>query len=65
MPDMLTRPAKLLIKLHGKGSRDIELTHETLTIGRKPDNTLPIGDPAVSGHHAQIVKVRRSSFLRT
>ena len=56
-------PAKLLVKLHGKGSRHIELTLETLTIGRKPDNTLIIEDPAVSGHHARIVKVQAVFFL--
>ncbi|MEP6958817.1 MAG: FHA domain-containing protein [Nitrospirota bacterium] len=57
------QPAKLLVKLHGKGSRHIELTLETLTIGRKADNTLVIEDPAVSGHHARIVKVQAVFFL--
>jgi len=63
MPETLLQPAKLLVKLHGKGSRHIELTHETLTIGRKADNTLAIEDPAVSGHHARIVKVQAVFFL--
>jgi pSer/pThr/pTyr-binding forkhead associated (FHA) protein len=63
MPETLPLPAKLLVKLHGKGSRHIELTHETLTIGRKADNTLAIEDPAVSGHHARIVKVQAVFFL--
>ena len=63
MPDTLTQPAKLLVKLHGKGSRHIELTHETFTIGRKADNTLAIEDPAVSGHHARIVKIQAVFFL--
>jgi pSer/pThr/pTyr-binding forkhead associated (FHA) protein len=63
MPETLTQPAKLLVKLHGKGSRDIELTHETFTIGRKADNTLAIEDPAVSGHHARIIKVQAVFFL--
>jgi pSer/pThr/pTyr-binding forkhead associated (FHA) protein len=57
------QPAKLLVKLHGKGSQHIELTLETLTIGRKPDNTIVIEDPAVSGHHARIVKVQAVFFL--
>jgi len=57
------QPAKLLVKLHGKGSQHIDLTLETLTIGRKPDNTLVIEDPAVSGHHARIVKVQAVFFL--
>jgi pSer/pThr/pTyr-binding forkhead associated (FHA) protein len=34
-----------------------------VTIGRKADNTLVIEDPAVSGHHARIVKVQAVFFL--
>ena len=63
MPETLPQPATLLVKLHGQGSRHIELSHETLTIGRKADNTLTIEDPAVSGHHARIVKVQAVFFL--
>lgn len=63
MPETLPQPATLLVKLHGQGSQYIELTLETLTIGRKADNTLVIEDPAVSGHHARIVKVQAVFFL--
>lgn len=63
MPEALTQPAKLLVKLHGKGSRHIDLTHETFTIGRRADNTLAIEDPAVSGYHARIIKVQAVFFL--
>ncbi len=63
MPETLPQPATLLVKLHGQGSRHIELTHETLTIGRKADNTLVIEDAAVSAHHARIVKVQAVFFL--
>jgi pSer/pThr/pTyr-binding forkhead associated (FHA) protein len=63
MPETLPQPATLLVKLHGQGSQHIELTLETLTIGRKTDNTLVIEDPAVSGHHARIVKVQAVFFL--
>jgi pSer/pThr/pTyr-binding forkhead associated (FHA) protein len=63
MPDTLPQPATLLVKLHGQSSRHIELTHETLTIGRKADNTLAIEDAAVSAHHARIVKVQAVFFL--
>jgi pSer/pThr/pTyr-binding forkhead associated (FHA) protein len=63
MPESLTQLATLLVKLHGKGSQQIELTHETVTIGRKADNTLAIDDPAVSGHHARIVKIQAVFFL--
>ena len=63
MPETLPQPAELVVKLLGQGSRHIELTHETVTIGRKADNTLAIEDPAVSGHHARIVKVQAVFFL--
>jgi pSer/pThr/pTyr-binding forkhead associated (FHA) protein len=63
MPETLTPPAKLLVKLHGKGSRHLELIQEVFTIGRKADNTLAIEDPSVSGHHARIVKVQAVFFL--
>jgi pSer/pThr/pTyr-binding forkhead associated (FHA) protein len=63
MPETMTHPAKLLVKLHGKGSRHIELIQEVFTIGRKADNTLAIEDPSVSGHHARIAKVQAVFFL--
>jgi pSer/pThr/pTyr-binding forkhead associated (FHA) protein len=63
MPETLTPPAELLVKLHGKGSRHLELIQEVFTIGRKADNTLAIEDPSVSGHHARIVKVQAVFFL--
>ena len=63
MPETLAHPAKLFVKLHGKGSRHIELTLETFMIGRKANNTLAIEDPAVSGHHAKIVKIQAVFFL--
>ena len=63
MPETLPQPAKLLVKLHGKGSQQIELTLDTLTIGRKTDNVLVIEDPAVSGHHARIMKIQAVFFL--
>ncbi|HSF66605.1 MAG TPA: FHA domain-containing protein [Nitrospiraceae bacterium] len=63
MPETLSQPATLLVKLHGKSSRHVELTLDTFTIGRKADNTLVIEDPAVSGHHARIVKIQAVFFL--
>ena len=47
--------AKLLVKLHGHGSRTIDLARDSFTIGRKVDNDLPIDDHTVSSHHAKIV----------
>jgi len=63
MGNILTASAKLLVKLHGQGSRSIELTADSFTIGRKPDNDLPIDDHTVSSRHAKIVRVQSVYFL--
>ena len=63
MGDTLTDSAKLLVKLHGQGSRSIDLTTDSFTIGRKPDNDLPIDDHTVSSRHAKIVRVQSVYFL--
>ena len=63
MHKTLPQSATLLVKLQRQDSRSIELTHETITIGRKTDNSLIIEDPAVSGHHARIVKIQAVFFL--
>jgi pSer/pThr/pTyr-binding forkhead associated (FHA) protein len=55
--------ARLLVKLHGQGSRTIEIVNDVFTIGRKAGNDLPIDDHTVSGHHARIVKVQAVHFL--
>jgi pSer/pThr/pTyr-binding forkhead associated (FHA) protein len=63
MGDTLTDSAKLLVKLHGQGSRSIDLTTDSFTIGRKPDNDLPTDDHTVSSRHAKIVRVQSVYFL--
>lgn len=63
MGNILTASAKLLVKLHGQGSRSIDLTADSFTIGRKPDNDLPIDDHTVSSRHAKIVRVQSVYFL--
>jgi pSer/pThr/pTyr-binding forkhead associated (FHA) protein len=63
MANIVTDSAKLLVKLHGQGSRSIDLTADTFTIGRKPENDLPIDDHTVSSRHAKIVRVQSVYFL--
>ena len=63
MGNILTASAKLLVKVHGQGSRSIDLTADSFTIGRKPDNDLPIDDHTVSSRHAKIVRVQSVYFL--
>jgi predicted component of type VI protein secretion system len=45
---------KLQINLADGTQLDHELTDEVITIGRAPDNTLPIDDASVSSHHGRI-----------
>lgn len=63
MGNIVTDPAKLLVKLHGQGSRSIELTGDQFTIGRKTDNDLPIEDHTVSNRHAKLVRVQSVYFI--
>jgi len=42
---------------------EYELNQERLTIGRKPDNDIPIDNLAVSGKHALIITILDDSFL--
>ena len=39
------------------------LTSETMTIGRKPSNDIPIDNLSVSGRHAQVITILEDSFL--
>jgi pSer/pThr/pTyr-binding forkhead associated (FHA) protein len=63
MPHTATVHAKLLIKLHGQGSRTIDLVAERFAIGRKADNDLAIDDRSISSHHARIIKVQSVFFI--
>jgi pSer/pThr/pTyr-binding forkhead associated (FHA) protein len=63
MYDPATQRATLLVKLHDKAAQELDLTADPVTIGRKPDNTLPIDDPAVSAHHARITKIHAVYFI--
>lgn len=55
--------AKLLVKVHGQGSRTMDLGRDSFTIGRKVDNDLVLDDHTVSSHHARIVRVQSVFFL--
>lgn len=41
-----------------------ELSEETLTVGRLPDNDLALDDISVSSHHAELVLVNGDYFLK-
>jgi pSer/pThr/pTyr-binding forkhead associated (FHA) protein len=55
--------AKLILSMDGLVLKEIPLTKERITIGRKPHNDIQIDNLAVSGEHAVIVTILNDSFL--
>lgn len=55
--------AKLQLMLNGEVISDHALAKETITIGRRPENDIPVDNLAVSGKHAQIITILNDSFL--
>ena len=55
--------AKLILSIDGSIIREIPLNKDRVTIGRKPQNDIPIENLAVSGEHACIVTILDDSFL--
>ncbi len=55
--------AKLILSMDGLVLKEITLTKERTTIGRKPHNDIQIDNLAVSGEHAVIVTILQDSFL--
>ncbi|ACL72039.1 FHA-domain containing protein [Thioalkalivibrio sulfidiphilus HL-EbGr7] len=55
--------ARLILTLNDQLLKDIPLSRETLTIGRKPDNDIHLDNHAVSGYHAQVITLLNDSFI--
>lgn len=55
--------AKLILSMDGLVLKEIALTKERTTIGRKPHNDIQIDNLAISGEHAAIVTILNDSFL--
>ena len=55
--------AKLVLSMNGAVQGEYELDKERFTIGRKPENEIPIDNLAVSGKHALIITILDDSFL--
>jgi len=55
--------AKLVLKMNGAIQGEYELNQERISIGRKPENDIPIDNLAVSGKHALIITILDDSFL--
>ncbi len=55
--------AKLILSMDSLVLKEISLTKERTTIGRRPHNDIQIDNLAVSGEHAVIVTILQDSFL--
>ena len=55
--------AKLILSMDGLVLKEISLSKERTSIGRKPHNDIQIDNLAVSGEHAVIVTILNDSFL--
>jgi len=55
--------AKLILSMDGLVLKEIPLSKERITIGRKPQNDVQIDNLAVSGEHAVIVSIMDDAFL--
>jgi len=55
--------AKLITTSTDGEKKEYLLTSETVTIGRKPSNDIPIDNLSVSGRHAQVITILEDSFL--
>jgi pSer/pThr/pTyr-binding forkhead associated (FHA) protein len=54
--------AKLILSQSGKPDQDLLLEKDRVTLGRKPDNDIPLSDGTVSGNHAVITKQADGSY---
>ena len=57
MPRLILRSAETAPSTH-------ELTDETITIGRSPENMIVLDDPSVSGRHAQLERSEKVYRLK-
>jgi hypothetical protein len=55
--------AKLVLSVDGVTLREVPLSKERMTLGRKPQNDIVIDNIAVSAEHAVIVTLLNDSFL--
>lgn len=55
--------AKLILSIEGTVLKEIPLTKERTTIGRKPHNDIQIDNLAISGEHAVVISIMNDVFL--
>ncbi|OGS41927.1 MAG: hypothetical protein A2506_03030 [Elusimicrobia bacterium RIFOXYD12_FULL_66_9] len=54
---------KLLLKFNAAVIKEIPFDKDSLSVGRKPDNDIPIDNPAISGHHCKISRQGGTYFV--
>ncbi|HEX4858828.1 MAG TPA: FHA domain-containing protein [Usitatibacteraceae bacterium] len=55
--------AKLILSVDGTVLKEITLSKERTTVGRKPHNDIQVDNLAVSGEHAAIITILNDSFV--
>lgn len=55
--------AKLILSMDGLVLKEVELTKERTSIGRRPHNDIVIDNLAVSGEHAVLITILNDSFI--
>ncbi len=55
--------AKLILSMDGLVLKEIPLSKDRMTIGRKANNDIQIDNMAISGEHAAVVTILNDSFL--
>jgi len=55
--------AKLILSMDGLVLKEIGLSKERMTIGRRPNNDIQIDNLAISGEHAAVLTILDDSFL--
>ena len=55
--------AKLILSMDGLALKEIPLTKERMSVGRRPTNDIQIDNLAISGEHAAVVTILNDSFL--
>lgn len=63
MADATARVPRITVKYNESVVKEVELSGQELSIGRKPDNDLVLEDGSVSGCHARLVKIQSVFFL--
>jgi pSer/pThr/pTyr-binding forkhead associated (FHA) protein len=54
---------KVMLKFKDKVLKETTTVDQAITIGRDPDNVIRIDNPAVSKHHARIIKEQDQFFI--